>query len=261
LTPIEETLKKCYYRAMFEPKTDRIKTISIKNSDRIKELECVFAKSTHVYIDYANVRPWSNKLGWHVDEKRLKQFLDSFDTIKAVKFYYGTLEGSQESESFMNEVQHLGYAVQTKPVKTIPLSINVTSISPTSPDILKEFIRKPLMQKLKIETVEYLNGQLLELNKQGTVKLEDKKCNFDVEIGCEMMLDRERHNIETYCLWSGDCDFEDVITKLLSDNRKVILFCTARRVSNELNVLTSKGLLIYDIQKIKDFICWKRELK
>lgn len=42
--------------------------------------------------------------------------------------------------------------------------------------------------------------------------------------------------------------------------KKVILFATARVVSSELNELKSKGLFILDIKKIKDFICWKREL-
>ncbi|PIZ77002.1 MAG: hypothetical protein COY04_00770 [Parcubacteria group bacterium CG_4_10_14_0_2_um_filter_7_35_8] len=32
----------------------------------------------NTYIDYANVRPWADKLGWHVDTKRLMQFLKSF---------------------------------------------------------------------------------------------------------------------------------------------------------------------------------------
>ena len=40
-----------------------------------------------LYIDYANVRPWSEKLGWHIELKRLKQFLDSFDTVEAINFY------------------------------------------------------------------------------------------------------------------------------------------------------------------------------
>ena len=46
----------------------------------------------------------------------------------------------------------------------------------------------------------------------------------------------------------------------MSTGRKVILFATARKVSRELSALVPKGLMIFDIQKIRDFICWKREL-
>ncbi|MFA5948075.1 MAG: hypothetical protein WC806_03825 [Candidatus Gracilibacteria bacterium] len=64
----------------------------------------------------------------------------------------------------------------------------------------------------------------------------------------------------TCVLWSGDSDFHDPLLKLLSDGKKVIFFVTARRVARELNDLTNKGLIIFDIQKIRDFICWNREI-
>jgi len=79
---------------MFQPKTERLKKLAQKYPDRIAELGRIFSGPTYVYIDYANVRPWSTKLGWHIETKRLKQFLDSFDTIRSIKLYQGTLVGS-----------------------------------------------------------------------------------------------------------------------------------------------------------------------
>ena len=55
--------------------------------------------------------------------------------------------------------------------------------------------------------------------------------------------------------------FADPVRQLLDDDKKVFLFATARRVSAELNDLGKKGLVIYDIQKIRDFICWKKEAR
>ncbi len=43
--------------------------------------------------------------------------------------------------------------------------------------------------------------------------------------------------------------------------KKVILFATAGKVSKELSGLTSSGLIIFDIQKIKEFICWNKEVQ
>ena len=245
---------------MFNPKTDRLKEISEKYPDRVTELKEIFDKQTNVYIDYANVRPWATKLGWHVDPKRLKQFLDSFDTVKSVKFYNGTFDDDIKSKEFMDEIKKCGFDVKTKPVKKMKLSIDVSSIPTDSTAIIKDFIRKPLMQKMDLETIEFLNSKLKKLNEQGIRFIEDLKCNFDVEIGRDMLMDYKDNGIENFVLWSGDSDFSDPLQQLIDDGKKTILFATARRVSTELNDLKEKGLFIYDIQKIKNFICWKKEI-
>lgn len=246
---------------MFRAKTERIAQLAQQYASRIAELERVFDVRTAMYIDYANVRPWATKLGWHVDIKRLKQLLDSFDTIHAVKFYHGTLLGDPESEHRIREARSLHYDVCTKPVKIMRLSIDVSSIRPDSTDILKDFVRAPLLRQLRIEAIEYLNRQLAQLNAQGTRSIEDRKCNFDVEIGRDMLLDDQRNSIEHFVLWSGDSDFEGPIRQLLQSGRRVSLFATARRVSTELSMLGREGLQIFDIQKIREFICWKKEMR
>ena len=76
-----------------------------------------------------------------------------------------------------------------------------------------------------------------------------------------MLVDYDKNGIENFVLWSGDSDFADPINQLLNDGKKVILFATARKVASELNELRKEGLLIFDIQKIRNFICWKKEIK
>jgi len=246
---------------MFQAKTERIKELSQKYPDRILELERILNKKTNIYIDFANVIRWQDKLKWHIDLKRLKQFLDSFDTINLVKFYSGTIIGEEESEKFIEDIKKMNYDVHTKPVKIMNLSIDVSSIPIDSPILLRDFIRKPLLAKFDLETIEYLNKKLKELNDKGIKFIEDLKCNFDVEIGRDMLLDYEKNKIENFVLWSGDSDFADPINQLLNDGKKVFLFATARKVASELNELKKKGLLIFDIQKIRNFICWKKEIK
>ena len=246
---------------MFIPKTERIKLLAEQFPQRIVELGALFLGSTNVYIDYANVRPWANDVGWHVDLKRLKQFFDSFNTIHSTQIYCGTLEGNIDSETRIEELTKFGYVVHTKPVKIMKQSIDVTSIQLTSPDLLKKFVRKCLLKKYNLETVEYLNGKFKEMNNNGIFYIEDLKCNFDVEIGRDMLLDYERKHADTYVLWSGDSDFADPVLQLLNDGKRVLLFATARKVSAELNELRTSGLQIFDIQKIRNFICWKKELQ
>ncbi|MBI2444203.1 MAG: NYN domain-containing protein [Candidatus Magasanikbacteria bacterium] len=244
---------------MFQAKTEKIQQLAQKYPHRIKELEEIFSRKTNVYIDYANVKPWASKLGWHVELKRLKQLLNSFGTINAVKIYCGTLVGNKESVEFSEELKRLGYIVTTKPVKIMKKSIDVSSITSASPDILKDFIRRSLLQKLKVETVEYLNSRLKELNDQGIFYIEDLKCNFDVEIGRDMLIDYDKNGIENFVLWSGDSDFASSLEQLLADGKRVFIFATARKVANELNELRKKGLAIFDIQKVRNFICWNKE--
>jgi len=82
---------------MFKSKTDRIKELAERYPERIKELEGIFDKKTNIYIDFANVIRWQDKFKWHIDLKRLKQFLDSFSNIEKIKFYNGKLEEDEKS--------------------------------------------------------------------------------------------------------------------------------------------------------------------
>ena len=109
-----------------------------------------------------------------------------------------------------------------------------------------------------MEDIEYLNARLRELNNQGIKYLEDKKCNFDVEIGRDMLLDYSQKKADNFILWSGDSDFADPVSQLLKDGKKVVIYSTARRVSKE---LAETGAKIFDIQKIRNQICWPRERK
>ncbi len=104
-----------------------------------------------------------------------------------------------------------------------------------------------------MQAIEYLNQQLLDLNKQGTRSLEMMKCNFDVEIASDMRIDHQLNRAQTYCLWSGDSDFADPILQLLQDGRRVIV--VAPHVATELNDLRPDGLIIYDLRKLRALIC------
>lgn len=246
---------------MFQSNIQRINDLAAIYPERIHELEEIFSQPTIVYIDYANIKPWASKLGWNIDIKRVKHLLDSFSSVVAVKLYVGTLVGDQTSEQLIKDAANRWhYDVKTKPVKIMKLSIDASSIPLDSTIILKNFIRGSLLEKLKVETIEYLNRQLIDLNNQGIRYIEDKKCNFDVEIGRDMLLDYENNSISNFVLWSGDSDFADPLRQLLEDDKRVYLFATTRRIAVELDDLRPSGLVIFDIQKIKNFICWPKQI-
>lgn len=245
---------------MFTPKTERIRDIANRNPELVKRLDGIFNATTRVYIDYANVRPWSTKLQWHIDLRRLKQFLDSFNTTKAINFYNGYLDGDAQSKKEIKDVEDRKYVVRTKPVKILRFPIDVSSIPKDSTALLDQFVRRALLRKYEVGTVEYLNERFRDMNKKGEFYIEDRKCNFDVEIGVDMLLDNEKNEAETFILWSGDSDFADPLEKLLKQGKRAILFGTAGRISSELNALRESGLEIFDVFHLKEFICWKKEL-
>ena len=242
---------------MFTPKTNRIDKLSKLFPKIIVELEKIFGESSNIYIDWANVIHWQDKLGWHFNLKRMKQLFDSFDTIKSVKIYNGILEGNQKSEDSIVELQAMGYDVITKPVKLIKKSIDTTSISDNSPALLQQFIKKPLLELLDIGTITLLNQKLTDLNKKGIKNIEDKKCNFDVEMGRDMWRDFDSGNIENYILWSVDSDFAYPVNQIGDDGKKAVIFATSGKVSPELD---ATGVQVFDVKKIREFICWPKEI-
>lgn len=242
---------------MFKAKTERIKKLAQLFPKVISELGQIFGKSANVYIDWQNVIHWQDKLGWHFHLKRIKQLFDSFESVKSVKIYTGTLEGNQQAEEQIQSLKDADYDVSTKPVKIMKLSIDVSSISKDSPAILKDFIRKSLLSKLDIEAIEYLNGKLENFNKQGILSIEEPKCNFDVEIGRDIQKDFESDGVQNYILWSTDSDFADPIIQIKSGGKNAAIFAVSGRVSAELN---ETGVFIFDLRKIREFICWPKEI-
>jgi uncharacterized LabA/DUF88 family protein len=246
---------------MFNAKTDRLRHLEAGYPERVAEVLGLFGDSANVYIDWANVFYWHERLGWHVDIKRAKQFLDSVPSVRSAKFYAGTIRGDRNSEVMIASAARLGYDVRTKPVKIMRLSIDASSVPANSPVLLKDFVRKPLLRKLRLETVELLNEELRLLNRQGVMYVEDMKANFDVEIGRDMLRDYDADGLDTFVLWSGDSDFADPIRQLLRDGKRVVLVATARKVASELSALRSEGLVILDIQKLREFLCRPKEMK
>lgn len=242
---------------MFIPKTDRINKLAELFPKTIEELNVIFSNSTIVYIDWQNVLHWQEKLGWHFSLKRLKQFFDSFNTIKSITIYTGTLEGDHHSIEQIKEIKDCRYFLSTKPVKLMKISIDVSSIPEDSPAILKSFIKKRFLSKLDIDTVKTLNKKLSFLNKQGITYIEEQKCNFDVEMGVDMLLDCERNNTDTFVIWSGDGDFASPITQIQNTGKKLFLFASSGKVAPELD---ETKVSIFEVKKIKEFVCFPKEI-
>jgi len=178
------------------------------------ELRSWLDGKAHVYIDYANVRAKCDKKNWMLDVQKTWNLFKTLGNVATVKFYFGKLIGNRKSEGFHVLLRKIGYEVVTKPVKIMRLSIDVSGIPQDSPSVIKNFVEPCLLRKLTVEAVQMLNAQLREMNNSGVNHVEMMKCNFDVEIAADMLLDNEMSGVDTFCLWTGDSDFVGPILKL-----------------------------------------------
>lgn len=243
---------------MFKPKTQKIKDIYSKKKSQPNFLDKkVFKGKTNVYIDWANVIYWSDKLGWHIDEKRLYQFFTSFNQIAEIKMYEGYFEDSKDSKKLIKDFENIGYTVRTKPVKEIHIPIDAKSIPLDDTTVIKRIISKGLLQKLPIGAIEQINRIIRDINNSGDFYLIQHKCNFDVEMASDIRVDHlSNSDIDTFVILSGDSDFIDAVDYLSDQGKNVVVISTRGRISYELN---NSSAYIYDIRQLKNFVCWNRE--
>lgn len=239
---------------MFNPKTFALEFAAKKHSARVSSLEKLLTDKTIVYIDFGNVREWRKRLGWEIDLKKLKDFLDSFG-VQEVRFYFGTVPEDSKGARFMTFVHKCGYKIRTKQVKKMRLSIDLSDVpDPQSKDAISSFVNRTLLNKLSTKTLACINDDLRNLNRGGVLHLECWKCNFDVEIGTDMRIAFQLNEANSFCLFSGDSDFADPLTIILNAKRQASVFGTARHIASELNALKSRGLQIVDLAALRDFL-------
>jgi len=243
---------------MFKAKTNKIEEIYNAKKSHVKFLDKkVFKGKTNVYIDWANVFYWQEKLGWHIEVKRLQQFLTSFDQINSVKIYQGYFEEDKNAEQELLEWESWGLEVRKKPVKEINIDIDLTPFKLEDTTVINRVMLKQLVKKFPVKSIEIINTEIKELNESGTKKLLMHKCNFDVEMATDMRIDsRDDNKIKTFVVWSGDSDFVDTVNALDNDNKKVVIFSTKGMVSHE---LSHSNAYVYDVKKIKNFVCLNKE--
>lgn len=75
---------------------------------------------TVVFIDWANVHGWEEKLRWVVDLKKLHHYLKSYRQIREIRFYFGT-DAHPASKQQLKQALAIDFKVITKPVKYLPV--------------------------------------------------------------------------------------------------------------------------------------------
>lgn len=184
-----------------------------------------------IFIDFGNVRPWAKdfwpeenkyRICLEIDIEKLSSLCDLVSPIRKY-FYYGYF-----TKNISIPDEHEG----NKKYRNSIFRIN-----------------KARKCGFKVRTKEI--KMIPEYDEGGKFLGKHPKCNFDVEIALDAIIQIEKY--DTVVLFSGDSDFGKLLGYLKSKQKKIIVVSTRNRMSDELEKVadkfipseTLKELLIY----------------
>ncbi len=209
---------------------------------------------TLVIIDWSNVHGWSNSLNWAIDPQKLFNYLSSYPQIFDKRFYLGVDPDKKWSLELKEKVITIGFTPVAKEIKWVPVELNkltyfkklvkelfeaLDNEKKTNSQIATKLyeLRNKIELRLGVEEpdfneayelIEELDEELKKLNinidnlqKNLSVPVLKRKCDFDVEIT------RDAFNLsdkfEQIILFSGDGDFAALAEDLIKKGKKVIV--------------------------------------
>lgn len=189
---------------------------------------------TCVFVDWANVYGWTNRLDKEINPRKLYRYLKTYKEIKDIRFYYG-IDKHPKSKQFLKKNKQIGFTIVTKEVKYIPVSIDTSHFK----YIVKEI-------KASLDNVKHLETKEVEkilqiLNK----KVLRRKCDFDMEIALDCFENLEKY--DSYIFFSGDGDFATLYKRLIVAKKQVIVVYAPGHIGREIWEI-QRGLFKVNIQ-------------
>ena len=163
-----------------------------------------------VYIDGANMFYTQKKLGWFIDWKKVKSYIEKNKEVIEWKYYVGIKDGDEKIRKYLRYLNNVGCDTFTKPLKKIKISND-------------EIV-------FKIYKTNYIY-----------------KANFDVEITADILLDKSK--FDEIIMFSGDSDFQYLVKKLKDAGKKTIVFSSKKTISWELKLEASEIVYLENIEK------------
>lgn len=154
-----------------------------------------------IYIDGANVFYTQKDIGFSIDWVKTKEYFDKNYDVLEIRYYIGVKKDDDKIDKYLRYLDAIHFTVITKPIKIIQIGVEHP------------------MAKLHNFTKIY-------------------KCNFDVEMTADILLDRA--NIDTIILFSGDSDFNYLVKKLYNLGKKVEIFSSRKMLAWELKLSGAK---------------------
>ena len=170
---------------------------------------------------------WQSTLKWNFSVYHIIGQLFEISALKEIRIYYGSNDREPErSESFHRRLRQTGAVIISKPVKWI------------KKDITRDLFVKPATLGLfDPQAQSKLDGLVAYLQQQG-IKIEEPKCNFDVEMALDLLDPADR--VSGVLLFSGDSDLQEPLRRLRTKNKSIFIFGVRGRMARELWQVCSK---------------------
>jgi len=188
-----------------------------------------FSKETELiaYIDLSNVFHWQRTLKWRFSIYTVVKQLISMKQVKEARIYYGINQRQLgKSENFHRKLRQAGAIVIAKPMKWI------------KKEIAKDLFVKPATLSRFDDNAHSKLDELVQYLKEQGFRIEEPKCNFDVEMALDMLDMADK--ISGIMLFSGDSDLVEPVKRIKLRGRSVYLFGVRGQVSKELIEASTK---------------------
>jgi len=191
---------------------------------------------TAVFIDWANVYGWTNRLDKEVSPHKLYRYLKTYKEIKDIRFYNG-LDKHPKSKQFLKKIKQTGFIVITKEVKYIPVSIDTSYFKHLTREIKESLDNIKRLETKDIKAIlQILNRKVLR-----------RKCDFDMEIALDCFENLEKY--QSYIFFSGDGDFATLYKRLIEAKKQVIVVYAPGHIGREIWEI-QRGLFKVNIQNV-----------
>lgn len=164
-----------------------------------------------IYIDGANMFYTQQKLGFSIDWQKMQNYLKERWDVLEMRYYVGVKEADEKMRSYLRYLDSIGIMPVTKPLKVIKIN------------------KDHILARVKNFKEIY-------------------KCNFDVEMTTDILLDRTE--MGDMLLFSGDSDFDYLVKKLHDLGKSVVVFSSRKMISWELKLSAKKYVFLEDLKEL-----------
>jgi uncharacterized LabA/DUF88 family protein len=168
---------------------------------------------------------------WEIDPERLYEYLTKYKNVKQVFLFAGE-DDHPKSREFLEDCRRIGYTVVTKKVKYVQTAVQSSPFWET----IKEYVPAEKLDELK-------NDPIMR-----------RKCDFDVEISKELLLNIEDYH--TFILFSGDGDYAPVIEEVMEREKRVFIVSTLHSLGREIREMADNKVhpIFVDVFSLKEVI-------
>ena len=185
------------------------------------------------FVDFGNVRPWAEnfwpeenkkRINTEIDIKKLSEVCDWLKPRKKI-FYYGHFAEREDlNREHKFNVMHKDSIFRLDRARKSGFQVKS-----------KEVKLIPIYDD------------------KGNYVKKMPKCNFDVEITMDMLTKIQKY--DTVVLFSGDSDFALLLKYLKTKNKKIVIVCTRKGMSRELDEVSD---LFIPAESLKKFLKLER---